>query len=1721
MTESDQRLLRLLRDARQQLELERRHRSEPIAIVGVGCRFPGDVSGPSEFWDLLRRGADVTSEVPTDRWDAEALYDPEPTAPGKCYTKRGGFLDEIDGFEPGFFGISPREAVSLDPQQRLLLEVTWEALENAGIVPETLRGSATGVWIGLSLDDYARLSVPAGQLDGIDAYSALGTARSVAAGRIAYVLGVHGPVMQLDTACSSSLVAVHLACQSLRAGESDLALVGGVNIMASPEASVALCKLQALSRDGRCKTFDAAADGYGRGEGCGIVVLKTLSAAQAAGDRILATIRGSAVNHDGASNGLTAPSGVAQEAVLRRALANASVESDSVDYVEAHGTGTLLGDPIEVLALNRVYAAKGGRERPLYLGSVKTNFGHLEAAAGIAALIKTALCLAHGQLVPHLHFENPNPKIPWNQLSVRVTSKGMAWPSSAEPARAGVSSFGISGTNAHAVLEAAPRSEPLPQSSTRSAELIVLSARTDSALRVTAQRLGKHLEQHPEIGLRDLAFSLATTRSLREHRLCLVASSRQALCAALDSVDPGQTPVPTAVTEARTSRGKLAWLFTGQGAQRLGMGQALYREWPAFQAALDAAFAALDPHLDRPLREVMWATPQTREAEPLHQTEYTQPALFAFEWALAALFDSWGVHPDFVAGHSIGELTAACVARVFSLNDAARLVCARARLMQALPPGGVMFAIAASQAELADHLSAQVTVAAVNAPSSVVISGEEAAVASVVAKLSARGVASKRLTVSHAFHSALMEPMLESCRRVAKTISYHPPSVPVISNVSGAFAGSEISGADYWVRHVRQAVQFSAGVQALHAAGAATFLELGPKTTLLPLVAATLTAHATHLLGCVGAAGNEAEGVLQALGGWIALGGGVSLQAVFPAGNRLELPTRAWQRERYWIESRSEPRVAREIEASALDNAVYRLEWRPAPALQSPRSMSGRWAVVSLGSDGRAEELLAALAALGATPERVAIEQLAQLSPFADHVVCAWGGSGDAEAAMQAAHQGLAIANALARRANPPRLWWLTRAAVAARPGDEVAVAGASLWGLGRTVMQEYPELRCTLLDLDRESASAGVLAHEAAASDHETQVAWRGTERHLARLLRAPQGERVSLGERLASPGTYLVTGGLSGLGAEVARHFAQRGARHLLLIGRRGLATAGAPALVAELEALGTEVTVAALDVADRAALSSVLQAIPAQQPLRGIVHAAGLVRDGGLASQTREQFEQVLAPKVLGAWNLHALTQHLSLDLFVLFSSIAGTLGFAGAGKGAYAGASSFLDGLAAHRRARGQAGLSLGWGPWTESGMATALTSEQRAGLARYLSHFGLSPLSRTAGLELFDRSLSGSDAALLVSHLDVHTLGRTFGAAVPPLWQELVRPAASQARSETSWARELLALPSGQRSDAVTALVRAEVARVLSYGSARDVPVDKPLGELGLDSLLAMELTHALERRTGSTIPATLILKHPSVQAMSAHVLSLIVDKLEQPPERRAIRAYGEQLNRVAAPQARLFCFHDAGGSATLFAPLSELGESGVEVHAVSHVRGETQNGDDAERYLRDAVAYIDGFADKPFALLGHSLGSSFAWRVLEELERLGQGLPALFLPSAAPPPRLLDSSSSPAQIGEAFWLAVGSPQPTELVRAAFIADVALCRSLLAAPSTERLAVPIAALLGSGDPVSSAADMQLWSQLTTQAFSLTVLPGDHFYLRDAQARRGFIAEIARRMAALAH
>ena len=873
-----------------------RHR-EPIAIVGIGCRFPG-ASTPDAFWDLIARGADMIGAAPADR-------------PGGAALGAGGFLETVELFDAGFFGVTPREAEIMDPQQRLLLEVAWEAIEDAGINADTLAGSRTGVFVGISNLDYLRLQE--GRAAATDPYAGTGNAFSIAANRLSYLLDLRGPSWAVDTACSSSLVAVHQACENLRAGECDAALAGGVNLILAPQLTSVFTRAGMMSPTHRCRTFDASADGYVRGEGAAMVLLKRLSDAQRDGDTVLAVIRGSAVNQDGRSNGLTAPNGPAQQAVLRDALAAAGVAPSRIGYVEAHGTGTPLGDPIEMQALTSVLAEGRTAAERCAVGSVKTNIGHLESAAGIAGLIKTTLALRQGVIPPSLHFTTVNPHITLDGTPFFVPAAAAAWTRGDQPRLAGVSAFGFGGTNAHVVLEEAPASA-LPATGDRTerpAHVLTLSARSETALRARGSQAAAFLRAHPDLPLADAAFSANTGRVPLTHRAAIVAASSGDAASGLAAFAASGASSGVIAGRAPGQTQKPAFLFTGQGAQYTGMARDIFDTEPVFRGAMLAFDDRFRRETNESLLDVIYSTDNDRR---LDDTFYTQPALFALECSLARLWASWGVEPSAVMGHSVGEYAAACVANVFDEDEGMRLIVARARLMQALPRSGsmrVVFADAAVVAPLIAPCADRVSLAAANGPGHSVISGDTTAVEAIVADLTTRGLTVVALNTSHAFHSPLMAPMIEAFRAIATTINYRAPRLPIVANLTGQIADASIATADYWCRHILAPVQFGAGVTALHAAGSRVFLELGPKPELIGMGRRVCPDAGTSWIPSLRKNSGGWTSMLDATASLFVAGAHVNWTA-FDAGRgrqRVALPTYPFERQRFWIDE-TEPAIA-------------------------------------------------------------------------------------------------------------------------------------------------------------------------------------------------------------------------------------------------------------------------------------------------------------------------------------------------------------------------------------------------------------------------------------------------------------------------------------------------------------------------------------------------------------------------------------------------------------------------------------------------------------------------------------------------------------------------------------------------------------------------------------------------------------------------------------------
>lgn len=877
-----------------------------VAVVGIGCRFPGNVNSPETMWRLLQSSQDAVSTVPENRWDISAYFDQREDAPGKMYTRHGGFIEQADQFDPLFFGISPREAAAMDPQQRLLLEVCWEALEHAGIAPSSLRGTDSGIFVGMSTDDYQQVIRDSSDVTYYeDVFTGLGIERSIAAGRIAYLLDFHGPALQLDTACSSSLLSVYQAVQSLLRNECSLALAGGVNLMLSPDTTIKLCRMKALSPTGRCQTFDDNADGYVRGEGAGVVVLKRLEDALAAGDHILAVIKGGAVNHDGQSNGLTAPNGLAQQQLIAKALKDAAVEPGSIQYVETHGTGTRLGDPVEVLALNAVYGRSRKQEQPLLIGALKSNIGHLEAAAGIAGFIKTVLSLQHRQIPASLHFNTPNRFIPWKEMAVKVADALTPWHAPASPRRAAVSAFGLSGTNVHLIVEEAPAvalqpEKPLP------VYPLLLSAKTPAALDALIARYIAFLPQSGDT-ISAIARSMAVTRDAYTYRLAWQAASNEDAVRQLQAYVAGRGEHSVCTGDTLQPPRKIAWLFTGQGAQYWNMGRELYDNNEVFRRVIDDCDAFLKKSWPFSLTDLLYKKDKDEANSLLRQTVFTQPALFAVECALAEVWRSWGIVPDMVLGHSAGEYAAAYAAGVFSLYDGLALITARAALMNTVKEEGGMAVVFASADKVAAAIQAygnDLSIAAINGPELTVVSGKKDALRAVMQALKQTGAGSREMQVSHAFHSPLMEPVLEAFMPIASRVKYHLPAIPLVSNVTGAIAGKEVTEAAYWGKHILAPVLFAQGIQTIQAAGEFSLMELGPQPSLLSMAQLTLKYPEEHLLPVMREGRSSWTTMLNALTALYVKGITINWSAFYAAGapHKTILPGYPFQRQRYWIE---------------------------------------------------------------------------------------------------------------------------------------------------------------------------------------------------------------------------------------------------------------------------------------------------------------------------------------------------------------------------------------------------------------------------------------------------------------------------------------------------------------------------------------------------------------------------------------------------------------------------------------------------------------------------------------------------------------------------------------------------------------------------------------------------------------------------------------------------
>lgn len=1536
-----------------------------FAIVGYAARFPGapDADG---FWDLLRAGREAISEVPEDRWDVEEFFDPEPGTPGKVVTRRAGFVDDVTGFDAPFFGMSTREVRLMDPQHRILLETAWRAVEHSGTAPTALADTNTGVFVGLATHDYLGMASDELTYPEIEAYMAIGTSNAAAAGRISYRLGLQGPSVAVDTACSSSLVAIHQACQALRLGECDLALAGGANVLLTPATMITFSSAHMLAPDGRCKTFDAAADGYVRGEGCGVIVIKRLEDAIRDGDRIRAVIRGSAINQDGASGGLTVPNGVAQQRVIADALQRAGLEPKDVGYLEAHGTGTSLGDPIEAQAAGAVLGAGREPDRPLLMGSAKTNIGHLEAAAGIAGVIKVVLSLENELLPQHLHFQNPSPHIPWDRLAVEVVKEATPWERNGAPRIAGVSSFGFAGTNAHVILEEAPEPAAPQLDVAGHAErfgILPLSAHTPAALVQVAEQYRDWMSAHPEATLADVCFTAGVGRAHLEHRAALVVDSRESAIELLGALADDR-PAPGLIRGESHDKPKTAWLFTGQGSQYAGMARELFDSEPVFAETVNRCAAAVADQLDQPLLDVIF---DLDGEQTLRQTSYAQPALFAIEMGLARLWQSWGFEPDVVLGHSVGQYSAACVAGVFGLEDGAQLMAERGRLFGSLPAGGRMVAVFTS-AERVENLTDEfpaLSVAAYNGTNTV-LSGPAEDLERAVAGLTADGVRCDWLETSHAFHSSLLDPILDEFESYANRFTFKAPQRILIDNRTGAALGRSVKldGA-YWRRHARQPVEFAKSVRTLADMNCKLLVEIGPR----PVLTATALgawpdpAGAPRVIASLRRNTADQRQITEAVADAYVLGHLPEFAAFRqPQARKLDLPTYPFEHRQYWYrDNREQPnqqqhvagprtQAVRLLEDGRLEELAtllggtdgdgqtldvltklaaqhnrqrstqsiaddrYEFRWEKAvtPLSGADSAETSTWLLVGeqspavqplvdaltsrgqqyrfLGlptSDAETAQLAEALraaaadgstlrilhvAALDGEPEAKAVPSMRSLLRMQHHVM-----AGTRRLFRAAAEAGLKAP-----------IWLVTRGAQHVADADTVAPEQTALWGFGRAAALELPQLWGGLADLSEGSAGewTTLLNRIAISTDpnrREDQIAVRDQAVYVPRLVRRedlPSGTPLEL----RSDATYLVTGGLGSIGLEIAGYLAAHGAKHLVLTSRRAPGEAAEQRITKLGDQHGCDIRAVTADVADAHDVARLLKTIAAEMPpLAGIVHAAGELGTTPLGELDDTEVDRVFAGKVWGAWHLSEAAADAKLDFFISTSSIASVWG--GYGQTAYGAANAFLDGLAWRLREQNIPGTSVNFGPWA-AGMADA---ESRARLDQRGVRT-LPPADALAGLaDAVAIASAGGPTQGVVARIDwsrflplYQQAGRRAFLAelereVPA---QLSNAAPTTASGKTQLVERLTNAPVQQRKKLLTDHLRDAVAEVTRVDSS-EIREDAGFFDLGMDSLMAVELRRRIEQGVGAEIPITLVMDHPRISDVAEYLLGDVLGLNEQ------------------------------------------------------------------------------------------------------------------------------------------------------------------------------------------------------------------------------------------------
>ncbi|MDT5342291.1 MAG: phthiocerol/phenolphthiocerol synthesis type-I polyketide synthase [Mycobacterium sp.] len=1485
-------------DAEPVVEPERDLTDEPIAVIGLGCRFPGGIFGPEEFWQFMCDGKSAITEVPPERWAPFDDGTPEVAATLARTTRFGGYMEALDAFDAEFFDISTREATKMDPQQRMLLEVAWEALEHAGIPPSSLRRSQTGVFAGACYTDYGY--VAALDLTNVDAWSNPGGALSIIANRLSYFLDLRGPSVTVDTACSSSIVALHMACQSLRIGDSDVALAAGVNLMLAPAVVRAFDQTGALSPTGACRAFDAEADGFVRGEGCGVVVLKRLSDAVRDGDRLLAVVRGSAVNQDGRSNGLLAPNPAAQMAVLRSAYANAGVPPQEVDYVEAHGTGTMLGDPIEARALGTVLGRGRAEESPLLIGTVKTNIGHLEGAAGAAGLIKAVLAVHRGSIPGNLHYHTPNPHIPFDQLRLKVVAEQQDWPETSHPRRAGVSSFGFGGTNAHAVIEQAPPAVPVIREAEPAVTTLVLSGKTPERIALLAASLAEWLQgAGADVRLPDVAHTLNYHRERHAAFVTVCARDRAQAVTQLRALADGR-PAEGVVEphDGRCSPGTV-FVFSGQGSHWAGMGQQLLADEPVFAEAI----AELDPIF---VEQVGFSLQQViANGEPVSGDARVQPVLMGLQLALTELWRSYGVHPDAVIGHSMGEVSAAVVAGALSVVDGLRVIATRSRLMSQLAGQGAVGLLKldaqATEALIADY--PDVTVAGYISPRETVIAGPEAPVDAVIAAVSAQNRFARRVNMEVASHTAFMDPILGELRTALADLSPDIPTIPFYSTAAEDTT-SPLLDADYWVANVRQPALLSQAVTAA-AEEYATFIEISAHPILTHAVGDTLDSASHH--HSVGTLRRDSDDAVSFHTNLNTVHTSHPPQTPHPVEPHPVLPTTPWKHGRYWVSTQLVSPVRRA--ASVADPVVHadgpipsewhcQLAWPPRELAGADKDVDSSWLVVTdsgLGAElGRAldDEFAVTVEASSLLADGADATAITDALAGVTHVLYAPQVTArplDAESGYALFNAARRLSAAVAEMGVAPRLYLLTRNAQPVGEGDRANPAHAVLWGLGRTLALEHPEFWGGVIDID-ESVPDGLAARyvvdEAHAGDGEDQVVYRAGLRRVPRLQKSyPTSTSPA---ELDKGSSYLVVGATGNIGPHLIHQLADSGAGTIVAVSRNP--GSRLDDVAAGLSSTGTTLVTVAADAADEAAMSELFDRFGVDlPPLAGIYVAAFGGGPITLLDMTNDDVIAMFRPKLDVVALLHRLSLRHPVDQFVLFSSISGLTGSRWLAH--YTATTTFLDTFALARRAAGLPATAINWGLWKS--LSDSQSDEER----QVTLGSGLEPMSDEVAIQALPLLTGpGAPARSTVVAADWTLLASAYRTrAAMHIVDDLLPTDDGGDRSavRSTEFREALrdsepTLRRGLLVDHVTTQV------VAAMGLASPQLLDPSAGffQSGMDSLMSVTLQRALSDSLGERLPASVVFDYPTVEALSDYLATILVE-LADVAEQESADAYDD------------------------------------------------------------------------------------------------------------------------------------------------------------------------------------------------------------------------------------